>query len=122
MAQDAYLADPSQSGKPEGFELYLMFISAQELPYSVPDTSRTMQTSKHDEYRHIMNLMAKSSVIPARANLRYHIVSIEWFRRWQKYTSSQDENAYRTEPGPINTNEIDQLAAKHDEYIVWDRF
>lgn len=122
MAQDAYLADASQSGTEADFERYLMLMSAQELPCSVPDSTRTMQISKHDEYKHIMNLMAKSSVIPARANLRYHIVSIEWFRRWQKYTSSQDENAYRTEPGPINTNEIDQLAAKHDDYIVWDRF
>ena len=33
-----------------------------------------------------MQLIEFASVIPERDNLRYYVLSMKWFRRWQEYT------------------------------------
>ncbi len=51
-----------------------------------------METSKKDEYKHVKSLMEMSSVIPEMANQRYHIIAMDWLKRWQEFvTSSSDD-------------------------------
>ena len=38
--------------------------------------------SRKKEYDHVMGLIQNSSVVPEKSNLRYYIVSIDWFKRW----------------------------------------
>jgi hypothetical protein len=37
-----------------------------------------------------MNLLNASSVVPECAHQRYHIVSMEWFKRWEAYVNSEE--------------------------------
>jgi hypothetical protein len=33
-------------------------------------------------------MMAECSVIPEGANIRYHLISTEWFNAWKAYTNN----------------------------------
>ena len=57
-----------------------------------------------------MSLIEACSVIPERACLRYHLVSVTWFKKWQVYTSSHDEDA--DHPGSINDDFATLCVAK----------
>lgn len=53
-------------------------------------------------------MLSESSIVPERGNLRYYLVSVEWFNRWKLYCCSQDSNPVH--PGQINQrNDIKQL-------------
>ena len=61
--------------------------------------------------------MEKDSVIPAKANIIYHIISIKWYQKWQSYINSNGSH-----PGLINTREdLDSIldAPNMDRMVVW---
>ena len=39
--------------------------------------------------------------MPERENLRYYIVSMDWYQRWEAYSKDQENAVF---PGPINSN------------------
>ena len=47
-----------------------------------------------------MGLMKNCSVIPEGPHQRFHIISMDWFKLWNQFTSSQSGEV----PGPINTD------------------
>lgn len=51
-----------------------------------------MEISKKDEYKHIKSLMDMSSVKPEMANQRYHIIAMDWFKRWHEFVTSSSED------------------------------
>jgi len=64
-----------------------------------------------------MGLIQSASFIPEKANLRYYIISIQWFNRWKAYTTSSSEEgaADLQHPGPINTvADIKDLLVRKD--------
>jgi len=66
-----------------------------------------MDFSREDEYKHVMGLINNCSVIPEGPHQRYHIISIEWFKLWHQFTSSQGGEV----PGPINSDsQLKQIA------------
>lgn len=38
--------------------------------------------NRKEEFEHILDLIKNSSVVPEGPNIRYHIVSMEWYKRW----------------------------------------
>lgn len=58
--------------------------------------------------------------MPERANLRYYLIAMDWFKRWEAYTSSQDQNV--EPPGPINhKNDIKTLIITKDLFELVGR-
>lgn len=49
-------------------------------------------------------MIENDSVVPARENLCYHLVSCHWLAKWERYTSSQSLSE-KKHPGPINSKE-----------------
>ena len=58
-------------------------------------------------------------MIPERALLRYHLVSVSWFNKWKHYTSAHDEDA--DHPGPINSD-FATLCVAQEHIIAQDKF
>jgi hypothetical protein len=48
-----------------------------------------------------MKIIDNSSVIPERANIMYHIVTMKWFEKWQAFVGLSKKSSSKS-PGPIN--------------------
>lgn len=80
-----------------------------------------MEMPMLDEYKHVMELIQGSSVVPEGANLRYHLISMDWFKRWQAFTSSHE--SLNEEPGFINNeNDLRSMVVTKDVFGVDDYF
>jgi hypothetical protein len=55
----------------------------------------------------VIGLMRNCSVIPEGPHQRFHIISMDWFKLWNQFTSSQSGEV----PGPINTDSQLKLIA-----------
>lgn len=49
----------------------------------------------------------------------YHLVSVAWFKKWQVYTSTKDQD--EEHPGPIN-EDFDFLCVPKDQILSVDPF
>ena len=42
------------------------------------------------EANRVMDIIEMSSVVPEEADLMYHVVAMDWYRRWQAYVGVKD--------------------------------
>jgi hypothetical protein len=58
----------------------------------------------------VMDVIEGDSVIPAGANIMYHIVSIKWYQKWLSYTLQTDSTVTpaqdNSHPGKMNQFEV----------------
>jgi hypothetical protein len=66
-------------------DAYIAQLRAQKLPQQKSEL--TTAISNKDEFNYVVTSIKNSSVVPEGPNQRYHIVSMEWYKRWQQHVS-----------------------------------
>lgn len=100
LAEHMYRFDHSQLQDQieKHFRRYVDLTRAKGIPY-IPAPCMTDESADlTKEHSQVMKMIKNSSVVPAGPGIRYHLVSMEWFKLWQAHTSSGGPP-----PGPINS-------------------